>query len=162
MPIDVKIKLVSPTAKMPTKGSPGSAAYDLYVDCPNSTYREWDGGIYNPEVNGIKIRPHETVIFDTGIATEIPSGYYAAVHVRSSIGIKQDLRLSNCTGIIDSDFRDTWKIALYNASNETRIIHHHDRVAQFIIAPVLDVNLVKVNQLNTENDRCGGIGSTGI
>lgn len=159
--IDVKIKLVSPTAKMPTMANKGDAAYDLYVDCPNATYREWDGGIYNPEVNGVKIRPHETVVFDTGIASDIPIGYYAAVHARSSMGIKKGLRLSNCTGIIDSGFRDTWKVALYNDSNETRIIHHHDRVAQFIIAPVLDVNLVEVNELSTENDRGGGVGSTG-
>lgn len=160
--IDVKIKLVSPTAKMPTMANKGDAAFDLYVDCPNATYREWDGGIYNPEINGVKIRPHETVIFDMGIASEIPVGYYAAVHARSSMGIKKGLRLSNCTGIIDSGFRDTWKVALYNDSNETRIIKHHDRVAQFIIAPVLDVNLIESNELNMGTDRGGGVGSTGI
>lgn len=160
--IDVKIKLVSPTAKMPTKGNPSDAAYDLYVDCPNATYHEWNGGVEVKTANGIKIRPHETVIFDTGIASEIPVGYYAAVHARSSLGIKQGLRLSNCTGIIDSGFRDTWKVALYNDSDETRIIHHNDRIAQFIIAPVFDVNLIESNYLNTENDRGGGIGSTGV
>lgn len=160
--IDIKIKLVSPTAKMPTKANPSDAAYDLYVDCPNAVYHEWNGGVEVKTTNGIKIRPHETVIFDTGIATEIPHGYYAAVHARSSMGIKKGLRLSNCTGIIDSGFRDTWKVALYNDSNETCIIHHRDRIAQFIIAPVLDVNIVEVNQLNTENGRGGGIGSTGV
>lgn len=160
--VDVKIKLASPTAKMPTKANPSDAAYDLYVDCPNAVYHEWNGGVEVKTANGIKIRPHETVVFDTGIASDIPVGYYAAVHARSSMGIKKGLRLSNCTGIIDSGFRDTWKVALYNDSNETRIIQHHDRIAQFIIAPVLDVNLVETNQLNTENDRGGGIGSTGV
>lgn len=160
--IDVKIKLVSPTAKMPTMARKGDAAFDLYVDCPNAVYHEWNGGVEVKTANGIKIRPHETVVFDTGIASDIPIGYYAAVHARSSMGIKKGLRLSNCTGIIDSGFRDTWKVALYNDSNETRIIQHHDRIAQFIIAPVLDVNLVEVNELNTENNRGGGIGSTGV
>lgn len=159
--IDVKIKLVSPTAKMPTMANKGDAAFDLYVDCPNATYHEWNGGLEVKVGNGVKIRPHETVVFDTGIASEIPVGYYAAVHVRSSMGIKKGLRLSNCTGIIDRGFRDTWKVALYNDSNETRIIKHHDRVAQFIIAPVLDVNLVEYNELNMETDRGGGVGSTG-
>lgn len=94
--MDVKIKLLSKTAKMPTKAHETDACFDLYADCPDDTYYSWD---VQKDVAGIKIRPHETVKVKTGIATAIPVGYWGAVFARSGLATKQGLRPANCVGM---------------------------------------------------------------
>lgn len=94
--MDVKIKLLSKTAKMPTKAHETDACFDLYADCPDDIYYSWD---VQKDVAGIKIRPHETVKVKTGIATAIPVGYWGAVFARSGLATKQGLRPANCVGM---------------------------------------------------------------
>ena len=82
----VKIKLLTETAQLPTKGSPKAAGYDLYADfCPE-----------NGEF--LTIGPHETVKVPTGIAIEIPDGWFGGVFPRSGISAKRGLRPANCVG----------------------------------------------------------------
>jgi len=166
--VDIKVKRLTETAKMPTKAHKTDACFDLYVDEPNSTYSDYEK---NPDtmklkfvsdIPGIKIEPHSTVKLHSGISTEIPSGYFCAVFPRSGLGIKQNLRLPNGTGIIDADYRGEWIIALFNDSDEQRIIHHGDRVAQFAVLPVPKVNLVEVDELTDTERGDGGFGSTGV
>lgn len=145
--IDLKVKLVSKTAKLPQRSNPTDACFDLYADLG--------------EAQEVIIQPGETVKISVGIATEIPDGYYASVFPRSGLSIKEGLRLANLTGIIDCKYRDPWIVALYNDSVTSRVVKHGDRIAQFNILPVLDVNMIQVNELNMENDRGGGIGHTG-
>ena len=145
--INIKVKRLTETAKIPTKAHNTDACYDLYVDGEPAAYTV--------------IKPHEAITFNTGISTEIPEGYFAAVFARSGLGIKHNLRPSNCVGIIDADYRGEWKVALYNDSNEYRTIGVGERVAQFAILPVLETTLEEVNEL-TETERGeGGFGSTG-
>ena len=105
--------------------------------------------------------PHSQHIFDTGFCTEIPEGYYCPVYARSGLGIKENLRPSNCVGIIDSSYRGEWKVALYNDSNEVKIVKHGDRVAQFAILPVLECSLVETDNLTETERGKGGFGSSG-
>lgn len=159
--MEIKIKRLTPTALIPTKAHVSDACFDLYLDAPDALYHEWNGGVEIKAARGIKIRPHETVMLHTGIATEIPFGYYMAIYARSGLSCKQGLRLANSVGIVDCQYRDEIKVALYNDSNETRIVHHGDRIAQCMIAPVLATNFVEVDELS-DDSRGGGFGSSGV
>lgn len=161
--IDIKIKRLTDTATMPTKAHHSDACFDIYADCPNDRYPnerfgDWD---MREDIDGIRIEPGCAVTIHTGFATNIPSGYFAAVFPRSGMGIKRHLRLSNSTGIIDSGYVGEWLISIYNDGNETQIIKHGDRIAQFAILPVLDVNLIETNELNETDRGANGFGSSG-
>ena len=87
--MEIKIKRLTPTALIPTKAHVSDACFDLYLDAPDALYHEWNGGVEIKAARGIKIRPHETVMLHTGIATEIPFGYYMAIYARSGLSCKQ-------------------------------------------------------------------------
>lgn len=158
--IDIKIKRLTDTATMPTKAHHSDACFDIYADCPNDRYRfsDWD---MQEDLDGIRIEPGRSVTIHTGFATNIPNGYFAAVFPRSGMGIKRHLRLSNSTGIIDSGYVGEWLISIYNDGNKTQIIEHGDRIAQFAILPVLDVNLTEVDELDETDRGANGFGSSG-
>lgn len=160
--MNVKIKLLSPEAKIPHKAHKEDACFDIYACEPNAVYREWNGGLEVKEANGLKIRPHETVMVHTGFATEIPVGYYAAIYARSGLSTKQGLRPANCVGVVDSQYIGEWMVALHNDSSETRIVKHGDRIAQFAILPVLDIKLEETNELSSTERGEGGFGSSGV
>lgn len=159
--MEIKIKRLTPTAQIPTKAHSSDAAFDLYLDAPDAIYHEWNGGVEVKAAQGIKIRPNETVMLHTGIAMEIPLGYYAAIYARSGLACKQGLRPANCTGVIDAAYRGELMVALHNDSAETRIVHDGDRIAQMAILPVLDVKLVESDNLSETERGSGGFGSSG-
>ena len=88
--LELKIKRLSKTATIPTKAHPTDACFDLYADIGYTTARYVDGLREVPD--SIIIRPHETVKIHTGIATNIPHGYWGAVFARSGLATKQGLR----------------------------------------------------------------------
>lgn len=148
--MNVKVKRLTDTAIMPTKAHDTDACFDLYADYN----RDSGSGVYC-------IEPHKTVTIYTGISTEIPNGYFAPVFARSGLGIKRNLRLANCTGIIDSDYRGEWLVALTNDGDKTQYINVRDRVAQFTIQEVLPVTLQEVEELSNTERGVGGFGSSG-
>lgn len=140
----MKIKLVSPNAVVPTYGSKCAAGMDLYS---SDTY---------------SIAPGETVLVHTGISMEIPDGYFGAIYPRSGLATKRGLRLANCVGVVDSDYRGEIMVALYNDSTETQSVELRDRIAQMVIQPyerpqIFDV----VNELSDTERGSGGFGHTG-
>lgn len=147
--IDVKIKLIEPFATMPTKAHANDACFDLYA--PTS---EKKGTFF-------WVPAHGSVMIDLGFATEIPEGYFAAVYARSGISSKKHLRPANCTGIIDSAYRGTWKIALQNDSDQDQMVTYGDRIAQFCILPVLETQLTLADSLEDSDRGEGGFGSSG-
>lgn len=159
--IEVKYKKLTDTSITPSRAHADDAGLDLYAHCPDATYHEWNGGLTVKEENGIKIRPHETVMVGTGIAMAIPSGYFGGIYARSGLATKQGLRPANCVGVVDSQYRNEIMIALYNDSDETRIIQHGQRIAQMIIQPVPAAELVEVDNLDKTSRNLGGFGSTG-
>lgn len=162
MMIDVRIKRLADTAIIPTRAHASDAGLDLYAHCPDAKFHEWDGGIYNPEVNGIKIRPGETVMIGTGIAMAVPSGYFGGVFARSGLSTKEGLRPANCVGVCDASYRGEVMVPLHNDSNETRIVLNGQRIAQLIILPVPAVELVEVENLDNTTRNDGGFGSSGV
>ena len=132
-------------AKIPTRGSEYAAGYDLYaaIDC---TY---------------DIAPHGTVKIGTGLAVEIPDGYFGAIFARSGLATKKGLRPSNCVGVCDSDYRGEYIVALHNDTDELMSIEPHERIAQLVVMPFLPVEFEEVDELSDTNRGSGGFGSTG-
>ena len=159
--IQIKMKRLAETAMLPRKAHTSDACFDLYAHIPDAIYHEWNGGTEVKTANGIKIRPGETIMVGTGVAAELPVGYYAVIYARSGLASKQGLRPANCTGVIDSSYRGEWIVALHNDSAETRIVHNGDRIAQFAVLPVLDSAIEEVDCLSETDRGTGGFGSTG-
>jgi dUTP pyrophosphatase len=141
----VLIKKLTNDAKIPTRGSKDSAGYDLHAAIDNY----------------VQINPHTSVKIGTGIAMAIPDGYYGAIHARSGLATKEGLRLANCVGIIDSDYRGEIMLAMYNDHDTPRFVRPGERLAQIIFQKYEPVNFEEVLQLPTTIRGDGGFGSTG-
>nr|DAG70761.1 MAG TPA: dUTPase [Caudoviricetes sp.] len=144
--LDLKIKLLTDTAKIPHKAHTTDACFDIYADT-------------NKEVT---IEPHQTVMIHTGLACEIPHGFWMAIFARSGLASKQGLRPAQGVPVIDEPYRGEIMIPLHNDSNETRIIHHGDRICQFTLLPYFDTNLIQVDELSETDRSKNGFGSTGM
>lgn len=173
--LSLKIQRLTNTAVLPTKAHPTDACFDIYADIPNEEYSitkiknvtEQVFDVFFNQTNlietgkGVAIQPHQTVLIPTGFATEIPHGYWGAIFARSGLASKQGLRPAQGVPVIDEPYRGQWIIPLHNDSEETRIIHHGDRICQFTLLPYFNTKLEEVDNL-TETDRGkGGFGSTG-
>lgn len=143
MPISVKVKCLTPTAKVPMKAHATDAAFDIRAD------------------ESMTVHPHQSAVIHTGLATEIPEGYWMAIFARSGLACKQGIRLCNSVGVVDASFRDEIIVALRNDSDYEFYVNPGDRIAQGMILPVLDTELVRAETLGGD-DRGGGLGSTGI
>jgi len=148
----VRFKKTDPNAKIPTRGSREAAGYDLYA------LEEEDLGILTDDF--VVIAPGGTHCFDTGIAIELPPGYYGALHGRSGMA-NRGLRLSTGTSVIDSDFRSSIKVVLYNDSQDYQKVYFGDRIAQLVIQKHEVVEWEEADSLNETERGEGGFGSTG-
>lgn len=108
------------------------------------------------------IAPGARVLVPTGLSFEIPFGYEVQVRPRSGLSFKTDLLVCNAPGTIDCDYRGEVKIILGNFGSKDVEISHGDRVAQMVIAPVLQANFVEVSDLSKTARGAGGFGSTGV
>ena len=91
----------------------------------------------------------------------LPKGYAGLVYARSGLACKQDLAPANKVGVIDSDYRGEFMIALHNHGKEVRTIRHGDRVAQLVVTPVLRPVYEETDALDETDRGAGGFGSTG-
>jgi dUTP pyrophosphatase len=105
------------------------------------------------------IKPNERVIVPTGLYFEIEPSYFVLLRPRSGLAAKHGICLSS-SGVIDSDYRQEVGVPLINLSNKEFIINNGDRIAQMLVLPVLNVDLIEVDKLSDSN-RSGGYGSTG-
>lgn len=145
--VNVNVKKLYEDAKMPERGTADSAGHDLHA--------------YVNDARGeILILPNTTVKVHTGIAMEIPKGYFGAVFPRSGLSTKHGIRLANCVAVIDSDYRGEIMVPLYNDSSESYRCGHGERIAQIIIMPYLPVEYTEGEISNTARGE-GGFGSTG-
>lgn len=141
----IAVKKLRAGAKMPTFGSEEAAGADLYA-CLDEE---------------VTVAPGQTVFIPTGLAMALPKGYVGLVYARSGLACKQDLAPANKVGVIDSDYRGEFMIALHNHGKETRTVHHGDRVAQLVITPVLRPLYREEDSLDETARGAGGFGSTG-
>lgn len=144
--MELKIKKLRETAKIPFRATAGSAGMDLSA-CIDED---------------ITIRPGDLKIIPTGIAIELPSAEYVAyIFARSGLGIKHGICLSNGVGVIDSDYRGEVCVGLCNVSDKEYTITPGERVAQMVISPVSLMPAVEVSELSDTERGQGGFGSTG-
>ena len=114
--------------------------------------------------NGEKmiIKPGERVLVPTGLSMEIPHGYEVQVRPRSGLSFKTGLMVLNSPGTIDSDYRGEVKVIIGNLGKNDEVINHGDRVAQLVLAPVVQAFYQVTNESLSETARgAGGFGSTG-
>lgn len=143
---NVNTKKLDPNAILPTRGSKYAAGWDLYACIP-------DGSVVIP--------PHQTVKISTGLALEIPEGYWGGIYARSGLATKNGLRPANCCGILDSDYRGPVIVALHNDSGTPRMICSGDRIAQLVFHSVVDFTFTEDENLSETDRGTGGFGSTG-
>lgn len=144
----VNYKKLGSRAIAPTRGSACAAGLDLYALIQNGAKSQ-------------RIPAGATVKIGTGIAMEIPDGYFGAVFARSGLATKMGLRPANCVGVVDSDYRSEIIVALHNDTDNCQTIRDGDRVAQLVIMPYLPVELCEMTDLSDTARGAGGFGSTG-
>ncbi len=141
----VKIKKLSPQARIPVYGSEGAAGADLFA---------LTGG-------DVDVLPGQTAMIGTGISAEIPEGYAGLVFARSGLASRSGLAPANKVGVIDSDYRGEIKVALHNHSGAIRTVKNGDRIAQLVIVPFLRADFEESGDLSETQRAAGGFGSTG-
>ena len=108
------------------------------------------------------LKSGEFAMIPTGLRFEIPVGYEIQVRPRSGLAAKFGVTVLNSPGTIDSDYRGEVKIILINHGKEDFTINNGDRIAQFILAPVVQANFIQQDVLNETERGSGGFGSTGV
>ena len=141
----IHVKRLHPNAVLPTYGSSEAAGADLYA-CLDEA---------------VVIQPGEVFWVPTGIALEVPKGCAGLIYARSSMGVKRGLAPANKVGVIDSDYRGEIRVVLLNHSKEPQTIAPGERIAQFVITPVLTPQYEEVEALSDTDRGTGGFGSTG-
>lgn len=110
---------------------------------------------------GVTLASMERCIVATGLRVEIPMGFEMQIRPRSGLALKHGITLPNTPGTIDSDYRGPLGVLLVNLGAEPYRITHGDRIAQMIIAPVLQARFEVVETLSDTARGAGGFGSTG-
>ena len=111
---------------------------------------------------GLVLAPMGRAICPTGIRVAIPAGYEMQVRPRSGLATKHGITVPNTPGTIDSDYRGPLGVALINLGTEPYTVHHGDRVAQAVVAPVVQAGFAVVDSLDETARGTGGFGSTGL
>jgi dUTP pyrophosphatase len=109
----------------------------------------------------VVIAPSQRALVATGIAIALPAHFEAQVRPRSGLAVKHGVTVLNAPGTIDCDYRGEIKVPLINHGTENFIITRGDRIAQMVIAPVVQVALDEVSELLPTQRGAGGFGSSG-
>lgn len=137
----ISVALLNDKAKAPTKAHTSDAGWDLYA------------------VNSTVIAEHQRKTVDTGVALEIPDGYVGLIWPRSGLAVKQGIDV--LAGVIDSGYRGEIKVCLLNTGRDNVTIEPGDRIAQILIQPVSQMEMVTVDTLSDTDRGEGGFGSSG-
>lgn len=139
----INICKLNPDAIEPIYATDGAGCFDLHT------------------THGGEVGAHSTGTFSTGLAFEVPDGHVMFVFSRSGHGFKHGLRLSNCVGVIDADYRGEVMVQLRNDKPIAFSFEKGDRVAQALILPVPRVTFAAAEQLSITDRGNGGFGHTG-
>lgn len=145
--IKVKVKKLHPDAKIPFYATDGSAGMDITF-IKGEAYRTEDGIVHADKVK-----------YYTGLAFEIPKGYVMLIFPRSSIA-KKDISLTNCVGVIDSDYRGEVTAVFRKHQVTNKMYNNGERGCQAIVIPYPKVIFEEVEELSETERGDGGYGST--
>ena len=135
---------------LPTYETAGAAGADLRANLP-----------YDLRDAGIEISPGGRALIPTGLRLEIPIGYEVQVRARSGLALKHGITLANAIGTIDSDYRGDLGVILWNGGADVFRVTHGMRIAQMVVAPVVQATFAIVDALDETDRGAGGFGSTG-
>jgi dUTP pyrophosphatase len=110
----------------------------------------------------VVIKPRKRMLIPTGLSLELPKGFEGQVRPRSGLALKHGVTVLNSPGTIDSDYRGEVKIILINLGDAPFAIRRGDRIAQLVIAPVIQAKLVRAEILGATERGAGGFGSTRV
>ena len=111
--------------------------------------------------SSVVLAPLERKLIPTGLFIELPTGYEAQIRPRSGLALKQGITCLNSPGTIDADYRGEIGVILINLSNEIQVLNAGDRIAQMVIAPVMQISWEPATELTATSRGTGGFGSTG-
>ncbi len=141
----IELKKLHPAAQLPRYMTSLSAGMDICAE-PDEV---------------ILLAPGERCLVPTGIAVAIPPGYEIQVRPRSGLAIKHGVTLVNSPGTIDADYRGEIKIIVINHGMDVFTIKAGDRIAQLVVAPVVQAQFLEVSDLDATERGAGGFGHTG-
>ena len=139
----LKIKKLNEEAVIPAYQSELAAGFDLH------------------SVEDYVLKTKERKLIKTGLAFEIESGYEVQIRPRSGLAFKHGITVLNSPGTIDADYRGEIMVLLINLGDEDFEIKKGDRIAQAVIAPVVQATFIEVDKLSETKRGSGGFGSTG-
>lgn len=140
---ELAFKKLSVTATIPQYQTTGASGFDFSAS------------------ENVTIEPGETKLVPTGLAMAVPKGFELQVRPRSGMSLKTKLRVANSPGTVDSDYRGEIKVICDNIGNVPIFIQVGDRIAQGVISPVVQLELMEVSDLDETVRGEGGFGSTG-
>jgi len=140
----LKIKKLNQEALIPSYQTEEAAGFDLH------------------SVDEVIIKKGERKLISTGLAFEIEKGYEVQIRPRSGLAFKHGVSVLNSPGTIDSDYRGEIKVLLINLGDKDFEIKKGDRIAQAVIAPVVQAKILEVDELSSTERGSGGFGSTGV
>jgi dUTP diphosphatase len=146
MAVTVRVRRVAdrgPPLDLPRYETAGSAGMDLRADEP------------------FGLAPGERRVVPTGLALELPPGHEGQVRPRSGLAARQGIAIVNAPGTIDPDYRGEVKVILVNLGDAPASFARGDRIAQLVVAPVVQARVELVEELSDSGRGTGGFGSTG-
>lgn len=137
------VKVKKGLVTLPRQSSSGAAGYDIFA------------------ASEAVIPPRGAAVISTGLRVQIPPHMVLMVYSRSGHGFNHGIRLANCTGVIDSDYRGEILVKLQNDTDELFRVGVGDKVAQAILMPFFRMDFETVDELDETDRGTGGFGSTG-
>ncbi len=137
----LKFKLLSPDAKLPQYAHDSDAAFDIYA------------------TETVSLKPGERAIIKTGLASEIPEGWFVSLRDRSGNAAKFGLHV--LAGVIDAGYTGEWGIITVNLGQEEHVIEVGDKIAQGILHECRHPEIIQIKELGDTERGDGGFGSTG-
>jgi dUTP pyrophosphatase len=135
---------------LPHYATAGAAGADIRANLPE-----------DQRASGLTLRPMERRIVPTGFRVVIPEGYEMQIRPRSGLALKHGITLPNTPGTIDSDYRGPLGVLLVNLGADPYTIAHGERIAQMIVAPVVQARFDVIETFDATARGEGGFGSTG-
>jgi len=142
--VSIALKRLREGAVLPRYMTPGAAGMDLFA-CPDAP---------------LSLEPGRRILVPCGFAIAIPQGYEGQVRPRSGLALKHGLSIPNAPGTIDCDYRGEVCVIVINLGQEPITIAPGDRIAQLVVAPVVQATLREVTELDDTERGSGGFGHT--
>lgn len=152
----------NPLPKYETKDAAGlDVRADFSRVTPENPIKIYGSGSFDFKTKIFRLDPGSRALIPTGLFTAIPKGYEIQVRPRSGLSLKKGLSCANCVGTIDADYRNEIGVILINLSGDSQYIETGERIAQFVLNKVEQIEWEQVVSLD-ETERRGGFGSTGV